>query len=65
MFWKEPYISSLSTIFVLPVKFICIYCSKILDINNFQDFINDSENKDAELHGWKLMPELEEEAVIS
>jgi hypothetical protein len=47
------------------MKFICIYCNKILDINNFQDFINDSDNKDAELHGWKLMPELEEEAVIS
>jgi hypothetical protein len=36
-----------------------------MDCTNFTEFIADSDNKEAEYHGWRLMPELEEEAVIS
>jgi hypothetical protein len=36
-----------------------------MDCTNFEEFIKDSDNKDAEYHGWRLMPaaELDEEAA--
>jgi hypothetical protein len=39
------------------MKFICTYCHKIMDKENFMEFIRDSDNKDVEYHGWKLMPD--------
>jgi hypothetical protein len=42
---------------VLHMKFICCYCNKIMDKSNFAEFIRDSDNKDAELHGWQRLVE--------
>ena len=39
------------------MKWVCIYCNKIMDSTNFVDFIHDSDNKDAEFHGWQRLLE--------
>lgn len=35
------------------MRFICIYCDKILDKSNFADFIRDSGNEGTEYHAWR------------
>lgn len=39
------------------MKWICVYCKKVMDSTNFIDFITESDSKDTEIHGWRLMPE--------
>jgi hypothetical protein len=36
-----------------------------MDKDNFREFIKDSDNKDAELHGWQLMPMPEAESAAT
>lgn len=38
------------------MKWICVYCHKIMDKDNFAEFIKDSDNPGEEIHGWQLMP---------
>jgi hypothetical protein len=47
------------------MKWECVYCHKIMDKDNFREFIKDSDNKDAELHGWQLMPMPEAESAAT
>lgn len=47
--------------FICPMKFICIYCQRIMNQSNFTDFIKDSDNKDAEYHAWRHLTFNEEE----
>ena len=37
------------------MKWICVYCNKVMDSNNFVDFIKDGDNPNSEYHGWQLM----------
>jgi hypothetical protein len=46
---------------ICPMKFICIYCHRIMNQTNFTDFIKDSDNKDAEYHAWRHLTFNEEE----
>ena len=39
------------------MKWICVYCHKIMDRTSFMDFIKESDNKEAEYHGWQRMLE--------
>lgn len=45
------------------MKWICCYCGKIMDRTNFTEFIADSDNKDAEYHGWKLITDTDTTAI--
>lgn len=49
----------MNVILVLHIRWICVYCNKIMDKSNFAQFIEDSDNKNTEYHGWRLI--LEEE----
>ena len=42
------------------MKWICVYCKRVMDSTKFIDFIRDSDDKEAELHGWQRLPEAEE-----
>ena len=44
-----------------PMRFICVYCHRILDKSNFAGFIRDSDNKGAEYHAWRHLTPKEEE----
>jgi len=40
------------------MKWICVYCNKVMDRSNFMDFIKESDSADnVEYHGWKSLPE--------
>jgi hypothetical protein len=39
------------------MKWICVYCKKVMDKTNFIDFIKESDDKEAEFHGWQLVSE--------
>ena len=44
------------------MKWICIYCDRIMDKSNFTDFIRDSDNyPEAEYHAWRHQTLVEEE----
>jgi hypothetical protein len=44
------------------MKWICIYCHRIMDKSNFTDFIRDSDNyPEAEYHAWRHLTLEEEE----
>jgi hypothetical protein len=43
------------------MKWICIYCHRIMDKSNFTDFIRDSDNYRAEYHAWRHLTLVEEE----
>ena len=44
------------------MKWICIYCHRIMDKSNFTDFIRDSDNyPNAEYHAWRRLTPTEEE----
>jgi hypothetical protein len=43
------------------MKWICIYCHRIMDRTNFTDFIKDSDNyPNAEYHAWRRLTPDEE-----
>ena len=44
------------------MRFICIYCNKIMDSTNFSDFISESDDKPAAYHAWRHLTPDEEEA---
>lgn len=50
---EQSHISNVCVLYYLPMRWICVYCNKIMDSTNFTDFIRDSDNKDAEYHGWQ------------
>jgi hypothetical protein len=43
------------------MRFICVYCHRILNKSNFAGFIRDSDNKGAEYHAWRHLEPKEEE----
>jgi hypothetical protein len=43
------------------MRFICVYCHRIMDKSNFADFIKVSDNKGAEYHAWRHLTPNEEE----
>ena len=45
------------------MKWICVYCNKIMDKSNFTEFIADSDNRDAEYHGWKFITDTDITAI--
>ena len=48
-------------VLVPTMRFICIYCHRILVKSNFAGFIRDSDNKGAEYHAWRHMTPKEKE----
>jgi hypothetical protein len=53
-----------SSSYELDMRWICVFCNKIMDSTNFRDFIMESDddknsNQGAvvEYHGWRLLPE--------
>ena len=51
----KSHISEECVVHLLPMKWICVYCNKIMDSTNFADFIRESDNPNAEYHGWKML----------
>ena len=43
------------------MKWICVYCNKVMDKSNFIDFIEESDSVNGEYHGWKLLLPSDEE----
>jgi hypothetical protein len=43
------------------MRFICVYCRRIMDKSNFADFIKVSDNKGTEYHAWRHLTPNEEE----
>ena len=41
------------------MKWICVYCNKVIDRTNFVDYIKDSDK--GEYHGWRRLAASEEE----
>ncbi|MGE5661328.1 MAG: hypothetical protein ACM3X1_03680 [Ignavibacteriales bacterium] len=42
------------------MRWICIYCNKIMNKDNFKEFIKESDNdknSNQEYHGWRLLPD--------
>ncbi len=37
------------------MRWVCIYCNKVMDRANFTGFIEESNNRAAERHGWQLV----------
>ena len=37
------------------MRWVCIYCNKVMDRANFTDFIEESNSRFAERHGWRLV----------
>ena len=37
------------------MRWVCIYCNKVMDRVNFTDFIEKSNKRAAERHGWQLV----------
>ena len=59
---EESYISNVCVLFLSPgevqskeMRWVCIYCNKVMDRANFTDFIEESNNRAAERHGWQLV----------
>ena len=55
---EEPHINKVCILYILQwntMKWICVYCNKVMDSTNFMDFIKDSDN--GEYHGWQRLPE--------
>ena len=58
---EESYISNVSVSYLSPrevqskERWVCSYCNKIIDRANFTDFIEESNNRAAERHGWQLV----------
>jgi len=53
------------------MKWICVYCNKVMDKSNFVNFIKESDNDKnsnqeavIEYHGWRLLPLPEEEKEV-
>jgi len=45
------------------MKWVRVYCKKVMDRTNFIDFIKESDSKDAEFHGWQRLPDEAEDEV--
>jgi hypothetical protein len=59
---KERYISNVCVVHTLSMRWICIYCHRIMDRTDFTDFISDSDNPTkAEYHAWRHLTPNEEE----
>ena len=61
---EECYIKNVCVVHTLTMRWICIYCNKIMDITNFTQFVRESDNNKTsnqravvEYHGWRLLPD--------
>ena len=43
------------------MKWICVYCNKVMDRTNFIDFIKESDSYKGGYHGWRRLLSSEEE----
>ena len=61
---EECNIKNVCLVHTLTMRWICIYCNKIMDITNFTEFIKESDNDKTsnqqvvvEYRGWRLLPD--------
>ena len=61
---EECNIKNVCVVNTLTMRWICIYCNKIMDITNFTQLVKESDNDKTsnqqavvEYHGWRLLPD--------
>ncbi|MGA6991082.1 MAG: hypothetical protein WBX81_11735 [Nitrososphaeraceae archaeon] len=59
---EECNIKNVCVVHTLTMRWICIYCNKIMDITNFTQLVKESDNDKTskqqavvEYHGWRLL----------